>query len=554
MVCSQNHRHGVRSRLVLPLLLAGLVSLGVVVHDDYGVGWDDENNSMYGNLTLDYVRQLFELVDERSYRLRYGRQLDELPAFWSPVNGRFAKTHGPIFEVLLVALERQLPMEDVRDQVLFRHLCINLVFCAGVCFFFLLIRRLFSSWRVGLLAALLLVLSPRIFAHSFYNSMDIPFLSVYIACTYTLLRYLERTTLRNALVHGLACGVLISTRIAGIIVPAITVGFLVLELYFSRSRKVYLGRATISLLAYAILMVLVVVCAWPMLWTDPLGNFVSAFKVSANDPWPFWEIYMGAKVKGSEVPWHFTPVWMLITTPPLYSVLALVGLWGMVSSRAGLRRSYLKNRGLLVCLLCFLAPLVAVAVFGSTLFNGWRHMYFVYPGYLALAVAGLVYLWRRCGAASSAGHKKIGRVVVAGAVLASVTFTAAFMIRSHPHQIVYFNLFAGGLKKAKQNFQVGYWGAEYKEALEYLLENVQAHEGRYPIFLSDNPPTLLPVLFNTKIIPVQHRHKFAVVTSKAHGRFFFTNYSAHIPTYDGFEELWSREVDGVKILTVFRVR
>lgn len=42
------------------------------------------------------------------------------------------------------------------------------------------------------------------------------------------------------------------------------------------------------------------------------------------------------------------------------------------------------------------------------------------------------------------------------------------------------------------------------------------------------------------------------VTNKAHGQYYLSNHSAHVPAYD-FRELWSRKVDGVKILTVFQM-
>lgn len=34
---------------------AGLVGLGVAVHDDYGVGWDEGNNTVFGSIMLDHI-------------------------------------------------------------------------------------------------------------------------------------------------------------------------------------------------------------------------------------------------------------------------------------------------------------------------------------------------------------------------------------------------------------------------------------------------------------------------------------------------------------------
>ena len=536
---------------LVALFFVSLLGVGLAVHDDYGVGWDDSNNNHYGNITLDYARHVFDAIDETEYLRRYREELTETE-FWSPVDGRFAKTHGPVFEVLLVLAQRALDHEDPREQMLFRHLGIFLFFCVGVFFFFVLVRRALGSWKLGLLGSLLLVLSPRIFAHSFYNSMDIPFLTVYVICVYTLLRYLERTTLRNALWHAVACGVLIDSRIAGIIMPALTVGFLFVEVVLSSNRKVLISRALISLLAYTVLISLLVVLMWPVLWTDPVGNFFSSFGVSANDPWEWWEMYMGQKVSGSQVPWHFTLVWMLITTPLIYSALTLVGLWGLARSWERPQAFYRNNRAAFVALMCFAAPLIAVGVFGSTLFIGWRHMYFVYPCFLMFSLLGVRRVWDRLGEVTAPGRRAYGRAALAGFIAICMIGPLVFMIRSHPHQITYFNSLVGGLAGARDDYQVGYWGPEYRDGLEYLANNVKTSSGKYRVFLSDKPDTLMPVMYNAGILSGEDRAKFEFVKKRSEAEFFMTNYCAHIPRYD-FKEIWSRKVEGVKILSVYRI-
>lgn len=47
-----------------------------------------------------------------------------------------------------------------------------MMFLVGVIFFCLLCRRVFKSWMLAVMGSLFLVLQPRIFAHSFYNSID----------------------------------------------------------------------------------------------------------------------------------------------------------------------------------------------------------------------------------------------------------------------------------------------------------------------------------------------------------------------------------------------
>ena len=528
----------------------GLVALGLVLHGDYGVGWDENNNTQYGRVTLDYVLG-------RNLQSEYFREPGH---YWHPVSGQFARTHGPVVELLLVALGEALGYEDSARQFRMRHICIFLFFVLGALLVFLLGWRALGSWRWGLLGTALLVLSPRLFAHAFHNSMDIPFFALFTLATYSMVRYLERVTPLTAALHGVACALLIDVRIVGLIVPAITGAFLLVEVLAAPARRVRLGRAALSFVVYLLVLCPLVVLMWPMLWGDPVGNLITSFEVSASDPWSWWEHYFGEEVFGTQVPWHFTPVWIAITTPPLYTLCFGVGLMLLLgAARRGLwgggrrlRQFYVDHRVLLVAICCSVLPLTVVAVLGSTLFNGWRHFYFVYPGFLLLALLGLRGVLRLAGRLRPVAGRVI-RVAVALVLLASGLVTAGFMVRSHPHQLCYFNQLVGGPAGARGRFQMGYWGSEYREGLEYLLRKHPKKGHKIVVYISENPMTLLPLLFNSMILSPTQRSRFHFTNNLHEANYFLTNHCSHVPQYK-FIKLWSRKVDGAEILSLYRTR
>ena len=85
--------------------------------------------------------------------------------------------------------------------------------CFAICslfWFFLLVCALFidspsggfSDWRIGLLSALFLVLTPRFFAESFYNSKDIVFMAVFAVGMNTTISFvLHRALTRPLYTH-----------------------------------------------------------------------------------------------------------------------------------------------------------------------------------------------------------------------------------------------------------------------------------------------------------------------------------------------------------------
>lgn len=545
-----------RQRLALTVatgvFFIGLYLVGLAVHDDFGVGWDEDNNARYGEVTLEYALYALGLTDGEVLKRSLAEDDDAARAFWDPRKGRFARTHGPLVEVALVALERALGVHDTRDRMFLRHISIWSIFFIGVVLFYLLCRGVLRSRGLALLGCALLVLSPRIFSHAFHNSMDIPFLTAYIASIYTLVRYLRRKDLLSALAHAVACAVMIDIRIAGMMVVVMTAGLLLVELALAPRRAATLRRLALSYANHLILLCLLVVLFWPVLWHAPLDGFLAAFDVSSKDPWDWWELYLGEKVPGPQVPWHFTPVWIAVTTPPLYLALFALGLGRLaVGLRRGPLALYRSWRGVLVCGASMVAPLAAVGLLGSTLFNGWRHMYFVYPGILITALWGLDWAWARCGTLPRRPKLAL-RGALAVLLLASMVSTLSFMIRSHPQQLAYFNSLVGGVKGGKELFQLGYWGPEYRAGLEHLLRQIQP-TGRAAVYLSAEPDTLWPLRFNLQILPQPQRGRVKLVKQPEDADYFITNHCPHVPRY-AFKELWSRRVDGARVITIYKVQ
>ncbi len=119
-------------------------------------------------------------------------------------------------------------------------------------------------------------------------------------------------------------------------------------------------------------------------------------------------------------------------------------------------------------MLLFFAPLAAVIILNSALYDGWRHMYFIYAPFLLIAMSGfsrLLDLMKeiRVGRGAGAG------IFLAAVMIAGILTTSYSMIRHHPFQNVYFNLLAGN--DPGVNFELDYWGLSFRQGLEYIVKN-----------------------------------------------------------------------------------
>jgi hypothetical protein len=205
---------------------------------------------------------------------------------------------------------------------------------------------------------------------------------------------------------------------------------------------------------------------WPWLWSDPIGNFVQAFRNMAKYRWDNEVLYMGRFVRSSDLPWHYVLVWISITTPLLYLALFLVGAFSTLRQIASRSTHFWKSDEELqdtIFFGLFAAPIATVISLHSVLYDGWRQMYFIYPAFLLLAIKGWVSLW------GNNSVRTIPRSLLAIVTVISIVHTTVWMWEAHPFQNVYFNAFAGtGLRL---RYDLDYWGLAKRKALEYILKN-----------------------------------------------------------------------------------
>ena len=426
-----------------------LLAVGVGVLDDYGVAVDEPHH---------------RATAVRHFRHALG-------------NGALPEGHdrfyGNTFEWPLLAVEtvqRALGLGDSRSVYLMRHLLTHLLFLAAGLFCYLLARRLFGDRRLALFALALFVLHPRLYAHSFFNPKDLPFLSLFMIDLYLIHRAMERNTVRAFAVCGAGAGALAGVRLPGAaLLPA------VLALRAADFRKAAGRTARKHVLttgaAFTLTGLLVLYGAIPALWRDPIGALVEGLAVLFRHPTVIPNLFQGDLVLSTDAPAHYVPTWFGLTTPPVTLALGLFGtgvaLHGGLTRPGRLMRDARRRFGLLlVC--CLVLPVLVVVLLRSHVYDGWRQMYFLHAPFCLLAAFGLHRL-------ASAGRPALrsAAYVAAGVGLGSVVVE---MVRIHPHQQVYFNLLADRTtpERLRSRYDMDYWRASHLQALEHVLERSAA--------------------------------------------------------------------------------
>src|ERR1043165_1878871 len=182
-------------------------------------------------------------------------------------------------------------------------------------------------------------------------------------------------------------------------------------------------------------------------------------------PWIGWVHYLNQYVPSANLPWHYLPVWISITTPFPFIALGLAGgIWVLKDFATG-PINFIKHNALWGAIF-FMAfgPLAVIIYMKPEVFDAWRHVYFIYPFFILLAVYTLWHI-------SEKVKEQYKKTVTAACTLLFV-FLTGVNIYMHPHQNVYFNLLSiQYFKPIEKQFETDYWGLSYKQGLEYLLRN-----------------------------------------------------------------------------------
>jgi hypothetical protein len=257
-------------------------------------------------------------------------------------------------------------------------------------------------------------------------------------------------------------------------------------------------------------------------------------------------LYMGRFVPSTELPWHYVLVWISITTPFLYVALFVVGAFNTVRQIASRKEALWKNDEELqdaIFFALFVAPIAAVVLLHSVIYDGWRHLYFIYPAFLLVAINGWVSLWGKDLVWTT--RKSLLAVVTA----ISVIHTAMWMWNAHPFQNVYFNALAGNHLRSR--YELDYWGLANRKALEYIVKNDHSE------LIYVEPGSFMRLDWSFYMLDAADRKRLRYPDDKNIAQYVVTNYRLVKPPNDDkyledYDLFYQIKVDGEVILSVFR--
>lgn len=432
-------------------LLLIYAALGLFLYDDYGCGPDEGMERQTALVNYKYVVHKLNIPISAANETWLG-YLPELHEYRDRYYG--TALHFPL---VLIEAATHFTMEPAEFYGL-RHFYTFLNYFLGVICIYRLLTRRFGSRKYGLAGMLLMILSPRFFAESFYNNKDVIFVAWYAICADVMDLWFRKRDIKTSVILAFALALTCNTRFNGIIYLAV---FLFLWCFDGlRKQK---GKNTKMFLFTFVLTFLLFYLITPNFWESPFRTLVETLQFNMRHPNHGSEgnLFKGVPVDAART-LTYIPVWIAITIPTVYLIFTLAGAlrYAVIVITDLFHRRFCKlDLSDAMMFLCGFGAVVFIIISHVTIYNGWRHCYFAYPCFVYFAVSFLNSIDQR--------NKQILSLVCYALMGCAMIYNGIWIGLNHPFEYVYFVPWA---RASASQFSGDYWSVSSRTLLEYIVK------------------------------------------------------------------------------------
>src|SRR5665213_172237 len=442
------------------LILAAVAVIAALTFRDYGLGWDDVTHSQYGELLVKLYGSGFADTRALSFVNLY--------------------KYGGGFDMAAALADKVLPFGLFET----RRLLGAVVGLIGLAVTWRLGRRLGGPVS-GLAALILLTACPLYYGHMFMNPKDAPFATAMAVLLIGIVRVLDeypRPDARSVALFGVGLGVAFGMRILAAV--AAPYGLFALALIAASEAQAHglkpalqrLRQFIAAILPALVLGYLIMGLLWPWSVVNPLNPFYAAeyFDKFFEKPWR--ELFEGRLILVPDMPLSYLPRLFSLKLPVVMLLFGMLGFAGVVTVLIrGARVALNRRASLLALALAAALPIALAMVSHPAFYNGVRHFIFVVPPFAVLGGLAFGYLFERARAQGRAAMAALCIILIGG-----VSLPLYDMVKLHPYQYTAFNTFAGGVRQARHNYMLDYWGLAFKQAADELRSRLAASADRPP--------------------------------------------------------------------------
>lgn len=432
---------------------------------DYGISWDEPIHFfrgqaylhffLTGRLNYDDLRGRRSYYQNNSLRGEYFLTND---GGHPPLNGILAALSNWIFY-------QKLNLLGDLDSLHLFNIFISSLLVLVVCLFAYQTYGLLAGVVTGLVTASY----PLFFAEGHFNIKDPAEASFFALTTYflwlSLINFNWKWLLASSILFALGLG----TKFNILFLPFIIIPYLAIRFFPERGNlRIFFGKiSTTCLIILAMAPILITILfylTWPFLWQHPRGNLLKVI-----------DYYRGIGTGGGyETSYRFLKVfntypifWIIVTTPPFFLILTLVGILSGFKLKE-------KTKVFYLWLLWLFVPILRVTLPNSAIYGGDRQIMEFLPAMALISGIGGRVLWGWIVKVLKRLTNLSSKLIATSLIMAFFIPNLFVLVKLHPNENVYFNFLVGGLRGAKEK-NIPYWGNSfgnaYLQGVKWLNQN-----------------------------------------------------------------------------------
>lgn len=365
-----------------------------------------------------------------------------------------------------------------------RHVSLALFGLLGIIFTGLIAYRLSNNWYYGIVAMLLLCLSPHFFGHTLVNGRDIPYAASYAMGMYFLVLFLQgypNYNFKHLLGFALAVVIALGTRgTAGgavlVVMYAMAVGILFIRsIAFGKKLNFEFSKLIKHAAIVGAICFVGIFPFWPYGLHHMSAAVGEALGSASSFPVNIRQLFEGQMMMSNEFPWYYLLKFAFVTTPIIIIVLAAVSVFMLYRN--------IKSESMWPVLFILATSVVPVAIIiyqKSNVYTGWRHIMFSYLPLMAFTAWGISELMKVI-------QKPIQRYIAIACIALGFISPLLWTFNNSGHLYCYFNETVGGNNGAFGKYEQDYWALGVSEGGRWLKENIiDKHNGKDTLIVSSN--------------------------------------------------------------------
>ena len=343
-----------------------------------------------------------------------------------------------------------------------KHIAVFLIFFTSGIFLFKIFKIINDDDNFAIISTGIYFLFPYLFGHSLFNPKDIPFLSVWVICTYYIIILIQNfktnnyISLKLLLILSSLTAFLISIRTLGLL---IFLQYLIFLIVFSETYKqdllTLIKKQRKNLLIFTSSTLFLIYIMNPIFWHNPL-EIINSIAWMGKYQQDVCTTTLGKCMKALDLPASYYFIWLFFKLP----IIVLFGLALYPFCESKLSKNKFANFIIISLLITSTSILAIFIIFNVAIYDELRHVMFLIPLIFIISLS-CIYLY----------NKKIFLIF---GIITSIFFVAE-NVSINPYQYTWMNSFAK-FYNINKNFEVDYWGISNKSLSNQIIKDYKTKE------------------------------------------------------------------------------